>query len=68
MKIRLKLKVTGLKTSFSGQAKVEPKHWLEPLQVESWGYRRKARLGVRYVAKKKSIGGFRERNLALLLT
>jgi hypothetical protein len=34
------------------QAKTEPKNWLEPLQVEDWGYRRKARLGVRFVAKK----------------
>jgi 23S rRNA (uracil1939-C5)-methyltransferase len=51
-----------LKDAFSGQAKVEPKHWLEPLQVESWGYRRKARLGVRYVAKKeKVLVGFREK-------
>ena len=51
-----------LQSAFSGQAKVQPKNWLEPIQVESWGYRRKARLGVRYVAKKeKVLVGFRER-------
>jgi len=51
-----------LQSAFTGQAKVQPKEWLEPLQVESWGYRRKARLGVRYVAKKeKVLVGFRER-------
>ncbi len=51
-----------LKDAFLGQAKVAPKIWLEPLQVQSWGYRRKARLGVRYVAKKgKVLVGFREK-------
>ena len=51
-----------LQSAFLGQAKVQPKEWLEPVQVENWGYRRKARLGVRYVAKKeKVLVGFRER-------
>ncbi|VVH66847.1 23S rRNA (Uracil-5-) -methyltransferase RumA (EC [uncultured Gammaproteobacteria bacterium] len=51
-----------LKDAFQQQAKTEPKNWLEPLQVEDWGYRRKARLGVRFVAKKdKVLVGFREK-------
>jgi 23S rRNA (uracil1939-C5)-methyltransferase len=47
--------------------KVRPEHWLAPLAAGAWGYRRKARLGVRYVAKKgKVLVGFRERHNAFL--
>ncbi len=42
--------------------KVEPEHWLAPLAGEPWGYRRRARLGARFVhAKGRSMVGFRER-------
>lgn len=42
--------------------KVEPDDWLPPLSGSHWGYRRKARLGVRYVPKKgRALVGFRER-------
>jgi 23S rRNA (uracil1939-C5)-methyltransferase len=59
---QIKAKEKWLKDAFLQQAKIDPKTWLEPLQVESWGYRRKARLGVRYVAKKeKVLVGFREK-------
>jgi len=59
---QINVKHDWLQSAFTGQAKVQPKEWLEPVQVESWGYRRKARLGVRYVAKKeKVLVGFRER-------
>lgn len=43
--------------------KVSPQRVLEPLQRDIWGYRRKARLSVRYVEKKgKALVGFREAN------
>lgn len=42
--------------------KVEPAQWLAPLAGEPQGYRRRARLGARFVhAKGRSLVGFRER-------
>jgi len=56
-----------LKDVFLKQAKIEPKNWLKPLQVESWGYRRKARLGIRFVRKKdKVLVGFREKKSSFI--
>ncbi|MGX5173804.1 23S rRNA (uracil(1939)-C(5))-methyltransferase RlmD [Aliikangiella sp. IMCC44653] len=44
-------------------AQTEPKQWLEPLQADLFAYRRKARLGVRYVSKKgRTLIGFREKH------
>ncbi len=40
--------------------KVEPQHWLAPLAGPEWGYRRRARLGVRN-ANGDILIGFRER-------
>ena len=43
--------------------KTEPGEILPPLTADNWGYRRKARLGVRYVQKKgRVLVGFREKN------
>ena len=41
---------------------VSPERWLDPLAADPWHYRRRARLGVRYVdAKARVLVGFRER-------
>jgi len=46
---------------------VQPETVLEPLTAVDWGYRRKARLGCRYVAKKGSVlVGFREKRTGWL--
>ncbi|MEA3276618.1 MAG: 23S rRNA (uracil(1939)-C(5))-methyltransferase RlmD [Pseudomonadota bacterium] len=47
--------------------KVQPQEWLPPLNAEHWGYRRKARLGARFVAKKgRVLVGFRERGASFI--
>ena len=52
---------------FTHLGKVAPEEVLPPLLGPHWGYRRKARLGVKYVAKKsKVLVGFRERSSAFL--
>ncbi len=44
-------------------AAIEPERILAPLRGAAWGYRNKARLGVKHVAKKgRVLVGFRERN------
>jgi 23S rRNA (uracil1939-C5)-methyltransferase len=44
-----------------------PARWLAPLSDGHWGYRRKARLGVRWVAKKgRVLVGFRERGSSFI--
>ena len=64
---QINAKQSWLQSAFIGQAKAEPVEWLAPLQVTSWGYRRKARLGVRYVQKKeKVLVGFRERKSSFI--
>ncbi|HUW98942.1 MAG TPA: 23S rRNA (uracil(1939)-C(5))-methyltransferase RlmD [Acidiferrobacter sp.] len=48
-------------------AKVDIETWADPLTGPIWGYRRKARLGVRVVAKKGGVlVGFRERQQSFI--
>jgi 23S rRNA (uracil1939-C5)-methyltransferase len=48
-------------------AGIETENLLPPLCAEEWGYRKKARLGVKYVAKKgRVLVGFRERNTSFI--
>ena len=43
-------------------ANAQPEEWFEPMRGPVWNYRRRARLGVKYVAKKgRVLVGFRER-------
>jgi 23S rRNA (uracil1939-C5)-methyltransferase len=52
-----------LAENFERIGKIEPKRWLDPLTDAEWGYRRKGRLSVKWVAKKgRALVGFREEN------
>jgi 23S rRNA (uracil1939-C5)-methyltransferase len=59
---QIETKQTELRDSLERLAHVWPQAWLEPLTGPEWAYRRRARLGARYVAKKERVlVGFRER-------
>jgi 23S rRNA (uracil1939-C5)-methyltransferase len=59
---QLRIKDESLRETLRRIGKVEPREWLPPLSGEPWGYRRRARLGARYVhAKERSLVGFREK-------
>jgi 23S rRNA (uracil1939-C5)-methyltransferase len=60
---QLRIKDSELREALQRVGQVEPQQWLEPLHGAAWGYRRRARLGARYVtAKQRSLVGFRERH------
>lgn len=60
---QIEAKQRVLAENFERIGKVEPRRWLDPLSDEAWGYRRKGRLSVKWVAKKgKVLVGFREDN------
>ena len=60
---QIEAKQRVLAENFERIGKVSPHRWLEPLSGEAWGYRRKGRLSVKWVAKKdKALVGFREDN------
>lgn len=48
-------------------AHIAPEEWLQPLVADHWGYRRRARIGIKNVPKKGGvIVGFRERNSSFI--
>jgi 23S rRNA (uracil1939-C5)-methyltransferase len=56
-----------LKEVLARIGKVTPETWLPPLSAGHWGYRRKARLGAKWVQKKgRVLVGFRERSAAFI--
>lgn len=60
--IQIQLKQTTLLDQLHHFAGIQPETILPPLTGSPWGYRRKARLGVRHVEKKGSVLiGFREK-------
>ena len=64
---QLKMKENVLLDNLKRVGKVEAEKILPPLSGHNWGYRRKARLGVRYVHRKERVlVGFRERGSSFL--
>lgn len=66
--MQIALKQKSMLDAFERLAKVKPMEVFSPLAIpHSWGYRRKARLGVKYVAKKgRVLVGFREKGSSFL--
>lgn len=58
---QIELKQNVLQSHLEHFAKIQPQEWLEPLRSQREDYRRKARIGVRYLPHKdKLVVGFRE--------
>jgi len=59
---QLAARQTELQDNLERLGQVTPQTWLPPLRGPVWGYRRRARLGAKFVTKKgKVVVGFRER-------
>ncbi len=57
------IKAQTLKDNLERIGKVQPTVWLQPMTGPIWGYRRRARLAVKYVAAKaRVLVGFREKH------
>ncbi|KOR29775.1 23S rRNA methyltransferase [Achromatium sp. WMS2] len=65
---QLRAKEQILRDALTRIAKIQPEFgYLAPLESNTWGYRRKARISVKYVVpKEKLLIGFRERNSAFV--
>ena len=59
---QLAAKQRQLQEAIERIGRTTPRAWFEPLVGPAWGYRRRARLGVRYVTRQRRVRvGFRER-------
>jgi 23S rRNA (uracil1939-C5)-methyltransferase len=64
---QIKYKQQAMLDNLKHIGKVEPDEVFDPITAEPWGYRRKARLGVKFVFKKgKVLVGFREKRNSFL--
>ena len=64
---QLRLKELRLQATLARLAGAAPAHWLPAIRGPVWGYRRRARLGVRFVRRKqRALVGFRERHSNLI--
>jgi 23S rRNA (uracil1939-C5)-methyltransferase len=64
---QLRLKEQRLRDALGRLAQLAPERWLPAIASPPWGYRRRARLGVRYVRRKeRALVGFRERRSNLI--
>ena len=64
---QIKLKEDALLEQFKAFGEVTPEEVVSPLRGDIWGYRRKARLGVKFVPKKGGVlVGFREQRSGFL--
>jgi 23S rRNA (uracil1939-C5)-methyltransferase len=64
---QLRLKEAQLRDNLQRLARATPSRWLAPIPGPSFGYRRRARLGVKYVERKDHVVvGFRERSSNLI--
>ncbi|MEL7310654.1 MAG: 23S rRNA (uracil(1939)-C(5))-methyltransferase RlmD [Pseudomonadota bacterium] len=62
LELQLSTKHQVLVDCLSRVAGLEPRSWLAPEMADAWNYRRRARLGVRFVdARNRVLVGFRER-------
>lgn len=65
--VQIKYKQEQLLENFKKIGAVQPESLLEPMTGKPWGYRRRARLGAKFVPKKGGmIVGFRERNSSFI--
>lgn len=64
---QIAFKENTLREHFAHFGGIEPEQWVAPMRSQELGYRRKARMGVRFVSKRDSVlVGFREKRNSFL--